>query len=65
MIELTITIKDEDLKISENHLIYDPITLSPNDATLTSLVNDLMDRFKVHKQRLVDPEVVLKARMIL
>ena len=63
MIELSIRIKDqEELTLTDKHLIYEPITLSPDDPTIRKLIDELV---KTCSKTLHSPEVTVKAKMIL
>ncbi len=46
MIELTITIKGIDRKLSREWLLYDPITLDINGTDINNYIQELRDEFK-------------------
>lgn len=46
MIELTITIKGIDRKLSREWLLYDPITLDVNGQDIKDYIQELRDEFK-------------------
>lgn len=60
-IELVITIKDEEgRKLSKPFLIYEPVTLVDDDATIQACLKELLEEFKG-----VADDVKLKATMVL
>lgn len=43
--EVTITVKNEEKKLTTNHLIYDPIYASDEDPILRELIKDTIKQF--------------------
>lgn len=61
MIELTITIRDEEKrKLSKEFLVYEPITLDPNDPVIEKCLKELLDEFKGEPD-----DIKVKALMVL
>jgi hypothetical protein len=61
-IEVTVTIIQDDARISEHFLQYDPFWLAPDDPVLKKLIATVKDKFK---SELKDPEITVKTKMLL
>lgn len=65
MIEYTITIKDENLKISHKDISYDPILLSLQSDQIQQLTIPILERFKKESNSNEIPEIEVKFRLKL
>lgn len=59
MIEVAVTIKDEEVSMTEKFLIYEPFMVSHDDASLQSLVKQTQDKIKAD---LHDPDIMIKIK---
>lgn len=60
MIELSITIKDEEETLTQKFLLYDPITLSIEDKSLVDMVKGVQGKFKGNLEA---SDITVKTRM--
>jgi len=62
MIDLTVQVKSEDTKLSEQFLIHEEgISLSPEDPILKEMVKSTLAKFS---QKPIDPEIILKIKYV-
>lgn len=59
MIEVAVTIKDEEVSMTEKFLMYEPFMVDHNDATLKELVKQTQDKIKAD---LNDPDIMIKIK---
>lgn len=45
MVELIVTVKDDEKRLTKNHLIYDPITASETDPIVSQCIKDTVKEF--------------------
>lgn len=62
-IECSVTIKDENKKLVNKYLKYEPLTMDLVDAEIIRMVHDTMDQFKVDASE-DRPTIVIKASMV-
>lgn len=61
MIELAITIKDENHRFTDKEIIYKPITLAHEDPLLSQLVEQSLKKIAVEMN---SPDIIIKANMV-
>lgn len=59
MIEVAVTIKDEEVSMTEKFLIYEPFLVSHDDESLKELVKQTQDKIKAN---LNDPDIMIKIK---
>jgi hypothetical protein len=63
-IECSVIVKDENKRLVNKNLLYDPLTLDIEDPMVKQLVRETMDQFKIdaHSER---PSIVIKTSMVV
>lgn len=62
MIELTITVKDENSKLVEKEVIFDSFLLDPGSTFLTKKAKSALDKFNADPSAEA-PDIIIKATM--
>ncbi len=60
VVELTVTIKDEERKLTKDFIIYEPITLEETDPIISQCIRDVREEFRGEPDN-----IKIKAMMIL
>lgn len=70
MIEYSITVKNENAKLTEKEISYDPITLSQDNPLLGEKVNRVFEKFLQTQKsengtvQVEQPDIIIKATLI-
>lgn len=59
-VELTVTIKDEERKLTKDFLIYEQVTFTENDPVIDKCVKESIEEFKGEPE-----DIKIRATMIL
>ena len=63
MIEYSITIKDENVKLTEKEISYEPLLLSRDNEQLVNRIQQAFNNFK-NTSGNESPDVIIKATMV-
>lgn len=63
-IECSIIVKDENKKLVNKFLVYDPLELDTENPGIKHMIQETLDQFKIEEGQ-ERPSIVLKAMMVI